>query len=95
MVEEAESSEYRVGGIGEMRNAEGEGLRVGVLAEAGAELGEGGREVCVLNDVVASVLEHLQQRSTTQEVAEALHAPVVFRHLGDAFHCVLKNEMLC
>ena len=56
-----------------MRNTKVEGLGVGVLAEAGAELGEGGRNVCMLNGIVTSVLEHL---SVTHEVAVALYARV-------------------
>lgn len=56
-----------------MRNTEAKGLGVGVLVEAGAELGEGGRKVCMLNDIVTSILEHL---SATQEVAVALYARV-------------------
>lgn len=69
-----------------MRNAETEGFMVWLLAEAGTEVAERGGEVCVLNDVVASVGEHFQHRSTAQEVATALNAPVVYQTC-DAFHC--------
>jgi len=94
---------YSVGEIGEMRNAETKGFRVWLLAEAGTELGERGSEVDMLNDVVASVSEHLQHRSTAQEVPTALRAPVVHQTCN-AFHCrccktqnanANANEIMC
>jgi len=69
-----------------MRNAETEGFVVWLLAEAGTEVAERGDEVGVLNDVVASVCQHLQHRSTTQEVPAALNAPLVYQ-ICYAFHC--------
>jgi len=92
--ERREKGAYGVGRVGEMRNAETEGFGGWLLAEAGTEVSEGGSEVEVVNDVVSSVLEHLQDGSTTEEVAAALLAPVVYQTC-DAIHCCKMQNAKC